>query len=73
MKTTIEIDRELLETAREVLNAETIKETVETSLRTVVRQSRLQELADWLGKVPLELTAERLKTQRRKRTRDVSR
>jgi len=30
MKTTIEIDRELLETARKALNAETIKETVET-------------------------------------------
>ncbi len=73
MKTTIEIDRELLEEAREALNTETIKETVESSLRTVVRQSRLRELADCLGKVPLDLTAEGLKQQRRKRTRDVSR
>lgn len=73
MKTTIEIDRHLLRQAQKALGTDTIKGTVEASLRTVVRQGQLQKLADALGTIPLDLTPEQLRQQRRKRTPHVSR
>ncbi|MGH7232783.1 MAG: type II toxin-antitoxin system VapB family antitoxin [Nitrospiraceae bacterium] len=73
MKTTVEIDQELLKQARKVLGTETIKGTVEASLRTVLRQRQLQDLANALGTFPLELTQKQLRVQRKKRTPDVSR
>lgn len=73
MKTTIEIDQNLLRQAQKTLGTETIKGTVEASLRTVIRQGQLQKFADALGKIPLDLTPEQLRHQRRKRTPHVSR
>jgi len=73
MKTTIEIDRHLLRQAQKALGTDTIKGTVEASLRTVIRQDQLQKLADALGTIPLDLTSEQLRQQRRKRTPHVSR
>ncbi len=72
MKTTIEIDRHLLRQAQKALGTHTIKGTVEASLRTVIRQGQLQKLADALGTIPLDLTSEQLRQQRRKRTPHVS-
>lgn len=72
MKTTIEIDQHLLRQAQKALGTDTIKGTVEASLRTVIRQSQLQKLADALGTIPLDLTSEQLRQQRRKRTPHVS-
>jgi Arc/MetJ family transcription regulator len=73
MKMTIEIDRRLLRQAQKALGMDTIKDTVEASLRTVIRQDQLQKLADALGTIPLDLTSEQLRQQRRKRTPHVSR
>ena len=73
MKMTIEIDRRLLRQAQKGLGKDTIKDTVEASLRTVIRQDQLQKLADALGTIPLDLTSEQLRQQRRKRTPHVSR
>jgi Arc/MetJ family transcription regulator len=73
MKTTIEIDRHLLRQAQKALGTDTIKGTVEASLRTVIRQDQLQKLADALGTMRLDLTSEQLRQQRRKRTPHVSR
>lgn len=73
MKTTVEIDQELLQQARKVLGTETIKGTVEASLRTVLRQRQLQDLANALGTFRLDLTPEQLRVQRKKRTPNVSR
>lgn len=73
MKTTIDIDKELLEAAKQALGTDTLKGTIEASLRSVIRRLQLEELAESLGKVPLELTPERLRSQRRKRARHVSR
>lgn len=55
MKITIEIDRHLLRQAQKALGTETIKGTVEASLRTVIRQDQLQKLADALGTIRLDL------------------
>ncbi|GJL54765.1 MAG: hypothetical protein NPIRA02_18970 [Nitrospirales bacterium] len=73
MKTTIEMDRELLEQAKKVLGTATIKGTIDESLKAVVRQRRLQALADALGTIPLDLTSDQLRHQRKKRTTRVSR
>lgn len=44
-KTTVEIDEELLEQAREVLDTDTIKETVNSALVAVIRaRARRQEV-----------------------------
>ena len=73
MKTTIELDQNLLRQAQKALGTDTIKGTVEASLRTVIQRSQLQQLADALGTIPLDLTPDRLRRQRQKRTPHVSR
>jgi Arc/MetJ family transcription regulator len=73
MKTTIEIDHQLLKQAQKALGTDTIKGTVEASLRTVVERGQLQKLADALGTIPLDLTPDQLRRQRHKRTPHVSR
>lgn len=73
MKTTIEIDQTLLEEARKALGTATIKGTVDASLRAVIRQRQLKALANALGTIPLDLTPEQLRRQRRKRTQHVPR
>ena len=73
MKTTIEIDQQLLRQAQKMLGTDTIKGTVEASLRTVIQRSQLKKLADALGTIPLDLTPGQLRTQRHKRASHVSR
>jgi Arc/MetJ family transcription regulator len=73
MKTTIEIDQHLLRRAQKALGTDTIKDTVEASLRTVIQRSQLQKFADALGTIPLDLSQEQLKRQRHKRTPHVPR
>ena len=73
MKTTIEIDAALLRQAQKALGTTTIKGTVDASLKAIVRQRQLQVLADALGTIPLELTTEQLRRQRRKRILHASR
>ncbi len=67
MKTTLDIDADLLRQAKEALGAATIKETVRASLEVVVRRRKLQALADSFGAVPFDMTPEDLRKQRRKR------
>jgi Arc/MetJ family transcription regulator len=68
VKTTIEIDPSLLKEAQKALGTTTIKGTVDACLKAVVRQRQLQALADALGTIPLDLTTEKLRRQRGKRT-----
>ena len=73
MKTTIEIDTELSREVQKALGTTTIRGTVDAGLRAIVRQRQFQTLADALGTIPLELTADQLRRQRPKRTGHVSR
>lgn len=73
MKTTVEMDEHLLEQARRILGKNTIKDTVEESLQRVVRQRALQELADSFGTFDIDLTPEKLRRMRRRRTRNAPR
>lgn len=73
MKTTLEVDEILLNQARKILGTQTIKDTVEQSLRTVIRQKALERLANSAGTIDLDLTVESLKKQRKRRTPHASR
>ena len=75
MKTTLEVDEQLLNKAKQILGTGTIRETVEKSLQAVVRQQALNDLADSFGSFEFDLTLEGLRKQRRARTRkrDASR
>ena len=68
MKTTIEIDRGLLKKAQKALKTGTIKDTIDASLKSVVREQQLHALADALGTIPLDVTVEQLRHQRAKRS-----
>jgi Arc/MetJ family transcription regulator len=73
MKTTVEINEQLLEEVQKLLGTTTIKDTVHASMEFVKRQRQLQDLADNLGKIALDLTPEKLRRHRHKRVGDVSR
>ena len=73
MKTTLDVDEVLLNEARVILGTRTLKDTVEQSLRAVVRQQALERLADAAGAMELDLTVQKLRQQRRRRTPRVSR
>jgi Arc/MetJ family transcription regulator len=73
MKTTLQVDEILLNQARKILGTQTIKDTVEQSLRTVIRQKALERLANAGGSIDLDLTVERLRKQRKRRTPHASR
>jgi Arc/MetJ family transcription regulator len=72
LKTTVEMDPQLLEKARKILGTATIKETVEESLRRVLYQNALRELADSLGTFDIDLNPRKLRAMRRKRSRALS-
>jgi len=73
MKTTLDIDENLLKQAKEALGASTIKETVRASLEAVVRRKKLQALVDAFGAVPFDVSPDDLRVQRRKRGGHVPR
>jgi Arc/MetJ family transcription regulator len=72
MKTTLEVDERLLNEAKQILGASTIRETVEKSLQAVVRHKALNELADSLGSFDFDMTLRDLKKQRHARPRKRS-
>ena len=73
MKTTVEINEQLLEEVQKLLGTSTIKDTVQASMEFVKRQRQLQDLADNLGKIGLDLAPEKLRRHRRKRAGNVPR
>ena len=73
MKTTVDINADLLEQAKRVLKTRTIKDTVDRSFEAVIRYDALERLADAAGSVDLDLTATSLRQQRRRRTARASR
>ncbi len=47
-RTTVDIDLDAYERAREVLGTNGYKETVNAALRKIARQRELEDLADWI-------------------------
>ena len=68
MKTTLDVDEVLIEKAKKILGTRTLKETVDRSLRAVVRQKALEALAGAAGTLDMRLTVGKLRQQRRERT-----
>lgn len=60
VRTTLDIDRQLLEEAVQVLAAPTMREAIETSLRESIQTRRRTQLIAALGTFDLCLTAEDL-------------
>lgn len=67
MRRTVVIDDKLLQEAREVLGTNGIRETLETSLREVIRDRRLQEFAVALGTFQFSMSDEDLAKMREDR------
>jgi Arc/MetJ family transcription regulator len=64
MRTTLDIDRQLLNEAVQVLAAPTMREAIETALRESIQMRRRAQLVSALGTFDLCLTAEELERQR---------
>ena len=68
MKTSVEIDEAYLDNAKRILKTRTIRETIESSLREVIRHRALELSAKALGTIDLKLTPETVQKQRRSRS-----
>lgn len=64
MRTTLDIDADLLETAVLVLQAPSKKQAIETALRESITSRLRRELCDSLGTVDLDLTLDDLHRDR---------
>lgn len=64
MRTTIDINGDLLQEARRLTAIRTKKELVEESLKELIRQERLSRLSRRLGNNPLRLTLKSLERMR---------
>jgi hypothetical protein len=65
LKTTLYVNRQLLEEAMALSNLRKITEVVNLALEEFVRRRRLEMLADRLGREDLALTLEDLEEMRR--------
>ena len=64
MRTTLELDEELLREAMRLLGTKTKRETVRRALEAVVAQRRKERLQAKLGRLDLDLTLADLKRMR---------
>jgi len=60
MRTTLDLDEQLLEEAKQLLGVKTKRETVERALRALIEQERRARLRERLGKIALDLSLEDL-------------
>jgi Arc/MetJ family transcription regulator len=60
----IEIDDELLDEARRLTRARTLRATIETALRDLIRRHKAAALANLAGKVRIGLRRQDLKSMR---------
>jgi Arc/MetJ family transcription regulator len=66
MRTTLEIDEELVEEARAMSGAQTKKETIETALREYVQRRKARKLLDLEGRINLTYGVSDLMKRRKK-------
>lgn len=65
MRTTLDIDIKLLEEAKKLTGAKSKKETIDVSLKELIRQRRRERLLSRLGRFRLDLTLKKLERLRR--------
>jgi len=56
MRSTIDIDEELLEEAKRLTSIKTKKELINLSLRELIRKKRLEHLLSLYGRSPVDLS-----------------
>jgi Arc/MetJ family transcription regulator len=66
MRTTLAINEDLLDEAKELSGAKTKKETIEKALKELIQRRKSKKLIDLEGKVELSYTVEELIKRRRK-------
>ncbi len=66
MRTTLDLDPELLEEARRELNGKSKKAVIEEALRELIAVRRRKQAADMIGKFEIDLTPEDLRKLRGK-------
>jgi len=64
MKTTVEIDNDLIREAMKALNVKTKRQAIEAGLREVVRRKNLAALRTELGTFDLDLDLDELERRR---------
>lgn len=64
MRTTLDIDIKLLEEAMRLTRAKSKKETINVSLKELIRQRRRERLLSRLGRFKLDLTLRKLERLR---------
>lgn len=65
MRTTLYVNRELLEEAMRLAKRRKMTETIDLALREFIRKRRIERLASRLGTQDLDLTLEELEEMRR--------
>ncbi|RDV81832.1 type II toxin-antitoxin system VapB family antitoxin [Ammonifex thiophilus] len=65
MKTTLYVDRKLLQEAMELAGFKSFTETIEAALKEFVRRKKLEKLAEALGRTELALDDRLLEELRR--------
>lgn len=65
MRSTIDIDEQVLAAAMKVANVRTKKELIDLSLRELVRKKRRERLSSKLGKISLNISASQLEKMRK--------
>ena len=68
MKTTLEIDKKLVEEAMEASGAKTMKAAIELGLKHLIAARRRKELASMIGNTDFDLTHEKLDSMRKSRS-----
>ena len=64
MRTTLDIDIKLLEEAMRLTRAKSKKETIDVSLKELIRQRRRERILSRLGRFKLDLTLRKLERLR---------
>ena len=70
MRTTLDIDEELVKKAMEVSGKKSMKATIETALNQMIATARRARLADMIGNTDFDLTQQDLSRMRKSRVPD---
>ena len=61
---TVSLDEKIVNEAKELLNAKTKRETIETALKEVIKQKRRENALKHCGNIELDIDQERLQAYR---------
>ena len=65
MRTTLDIPKELMEEAQEILGFKSKTDVVILSLKELIRKRRIEDLKDMAGKIDLHIDVDRARNRRK--------